>query len=303
MDGCSLTDAFPGDPSVGCTDTKSTENQRKQERKKAKKCRGPQSWYVSSDFPLGSYGSDPDRPAVKRMAEVPSLNSQTGLNEHSPVDEEYTYEPFVSDSGCLPDLRKSVKSSSALQSGSSPSFFGVNPSDDSMLSNLKEGFANANPSPYVNIIGNDKSYKLEPDFTDIGKAKGYSVAAGKASLVGIESVNDQTAYLTPTSMSPSTALPTPNIDMFWRKNTGVTGGSSSYFAKLDGTSADVQQQLQPQADTHNISQKLDKIFARLDDMDTASAESAQTEVLLFIMTGLGIIFLMDLACRTAAKVV
>jgi hypothetical protein len=54
-------------------------------------------------------------------------------------------------------------------------------------------------------------------------------------------------------------------------------------------------------DKNSISQKLDRIFARLDDMETTSGENAQTEVLLFIMTGLGVIFLMDLACRTACR--
>jgi hypothetical protein len=46
---------------------------------------------------------------------------------------------------------------------------------------------------------------------------------------------------------------------------------------------------------------LDKIFARLDDMEAQKTENAQTEVLLFIMTGLGVIFLMDIGCRAAAS--
>jgi predicted KAP-like P-loop ATPase len=46
--------------------------------------------------------------------------------------------------------------------------------------------------------------------------------------------------------------------------------------------------------------KLDKIFARLDDMDTVKSENVQTEILMFIMTGLGVIFLMDISCRAAS---
>ena len=49
-----------------------------------------------------------------------------------------------------------------------------------------------------------------------------------------------------------------------------------------------------------VMKKLDRIFARLDDMEQVKAENAQTEVLLFIMTGLGVIFLMDIGCRAAA---
>jgi hypothetical protein len=46
---------------------------------------------------------------------------------------------------------------------------------------------------------------------------------------------------------------------------------------------------------------LDRIFARLDDMESVKAENAQTEVLLFILTGLGVIFLMDVGCRAASS--
>ncbi len=50
-----------------------------------------------------------------------------------------------------------------------------------------------------------------------------------------------------------------------------------------------------------LMEKMDKIYARLDRMESAGAENAQTETLLFVMSGLGLIFFMDLACRTAAK--
>jgi hypothetical protein len=50
-----------------------------------------------------------------------------------------------------------------------------------------------------------------------------------------------------------------------------------------------------------LMEKMDKIYARLDRMESAGTENAQTETLLFVMSGLGLIFFMDLACRTAAK--
>ena len=46
-------------------------------------------------------------------------------------------------------------------------------------------------------------------------------------------------------------------------------------------------------------EKLDRIFARFDDVEASNTEHAQTEVLLFILTGLGVIFLMDVGCKVA----
>lgn len=318
MDGCSLSDAFPEGPSAGCTDTVASHKQRKQEAKKAKKCRGPQSWYVSSDFPLGPYAknTDPDRPAVKRMESVPSLNSKTGLKEHAPVDQDWGYESFVGGQGCLPELRKTVASATKLQSSGTPapSFFGANPSDDSTLKRgLAEGFVSGgtsgmNPAGFVNIIGNDESYRLEPDFGQLGALKGYDVAQNTPVVLGPSDIEHETAYLTPTTMQPGTVLPTPNVDTFWRKSP-LSGGQTSFFEQLRAPGGlpsgpepnEAVSSSSSSQDMKTMSQKLDRIFARLDDMENASADSAQTEVLLFIMTGLGVIFLMDLACRTAGK--
>lgn len=314
MDGCLLSHAFPEMPGAGCTDSSASMTQKKQEKKKAKRCRGPQAWYTSSEFPLGPYANnsdiDPDRPAVKRMDSVPSLNSKTGLREHAPVDQDWgTNEPFVGGSGCLPEIRKTVESATKLKSSEKPAFFGANPSDDMTVKRgLAEGFSDTmNPAEFVNVIGEDDSYRLMPDFGEIANLNGTGKAQGKPMFVGPSDLENETAFLTQTTLEPGSVVPNPNVDIFWKGSSNpVSGGQSSYFSQLKAPgglpSGSYTTKTEDQkSEVNTISQKLDKIFARLDDMEQSSADSAQTEVLLFIMTGLGIIFLMDVACRTAAK--
>ena len=53
----------------------------------------------------------------------------------------------------------------------------------------------------------------------------------------------------------------------------------------------------------NLHSKIDKIFSRLDELETSRTNetgNAQTEVLLFIMSGIFVLFLTDLAVRKGA---
>jgi len=308
MDGCSLTDAFPEGLTapVNGKDTKSTDLQRKHERKKAKKCRGPQQTYIESEF---NSKPDPDRPAVRRMDNVPALNpedigntfnSETGLEEQGAFNVQKEYIIGTNSAGNA--IGNKV-----------PAFFGANPSDDTTVRRgLAEGFTGSgtsglNPAANIDIPGEDKSYRMESDFAVLGqKLKGYAAAAGTRTFTGHAGVpsDSESGYLL-TGGSKS-VLEAPNLDMFWKTN-GIAGGQSSYTSKLKTQPYSYEgnnesEMISPSSnDKNSISQKLDRIFARLDDMETTSGENAQTEVLLFIMTGLGVIFLMDLACRTACR--
>jgi len=299
MDGCSLSDAFPSGAfaSAGCIDKGTAEESRRQEKKKARKCRGQALTYLNSG--MNNVGAvDPDRPSIKRMEPVPPLNEETGLTSHSPVNQQYEF--FVGSSECIP----------SKQSQLAPSFFGADPDQSSCSpvtkKSLTENFKSS-VSPFVDIIGKDESYKLEPDFATTFDMSGAQKAGG--------SVNTETkagAYLTPTKMKSNSKLPDPNLDMFWKEN-GLAGGQSSFFSKLK-TPNDKEEKDEEEKDEEESEQKskehiaknkevlhkLDRIFARLDDIDAMKSENSQTEVLLFILTGLGVIFLMDIGCRAAA---
>lgn len=77
MELCSIQDAFPDiqgkNPAPGCTDIKSSKEERRAARKRAKKCKGPSEEYLNTVDDLRE--TDPDRPAVKRMGELPAFAS------------------------------------------------------------------------------------------------------------------------------------------------------------------------------------------------------------------------------------
>lgn len=312
MDGCSLNDAFPDGAfgSPGCMDRGAAEESRRQEKKKARRCRGPALTYLNGGMNMVG-AVDPDRPAQKPEP-YPALNSATGLRQHAPVTQQYNYETFVGDMDSLPQIRQDVKGPNALQTNSAPSFFGANPNDDGSTSivakkrSAVEGFQSG-AAPFVNVIGSEEAFTLEPDFRKSFAAKGTGKAEGVPTKSGPSPVSEETSYLTPTGMMPNSILPVPNVDMFWKEN-GLAGGQSSFFSQLKapggqpaGSAVDQDTTADVPASRREVLTKLDKIFARLDDMEAQKTENAQTEVLLFIMTGLGVIFLMDIGCRAAAS--
>jgi hypothetical protein len=306
MDGCSLNDAFPSGPygSADCSDTRSAEISRKQEKKKARRCRGPALTYLNSGMNMVG-AVDPDRPAVRPMPDVPQMNPKTEMYEHAPVTQQYNYETFVGEMDSLPEIRKNVAGPTALQSGESPSFFGASPDDGVGARNtFVESFVSSS-APFVNIIGDDETYRLKPDFASSFDSTGAQRASGLATVIGPSSTKQETSYLTPTSLKPSSVLPIPNTDMFW-KDRAAAGGQSSFFAHLRapgglpaGEAVDMDAAEDVPASRKEVLTKLDAIFARLDDMESVKSENSQTEVLLFILTGLGVIFLMDIGCRAA----
>jgi len=283
MDGCTLADAFPSGAlaSAGCLDTKTADESRRQEKKRARKCRGPAQTYLNSG--MNNVGSvDPDR-LVKQMDAVPTLNDKTGLTQHEPVTQQY--DSFVGGMDTLPSMNQ--------KPNDTPSFFGADPADGNVSGRVREGFTSL--APYVDIIGEDETYRMKPDFSSAFDMKAAQKSASDSSQ------NEPQSYLTPTKMLPSGNLPYPNVDMFWKQN-GIAGGQSSFFSQLKAPSGqpqrggDAPEQL---SKSQEVLHKLDRIFARLDDMDSAKSENSQTEVLLFILTGLGVIFLMDIGCRAA----
>ena len=267
MEFCTLEDAFP--------DFQTKSSARKEERRKAKKCKGPAQTFLQSSV------TDPDRPAQIRMEEVSPVNEKTGLREHSPVDAPQA-EPFL-DSGkeyeeLLSSLSKvqdggenkpnrHIAGPTKLDKGKPPAFFGFNEDDDTT-----EGFAS-----FTNVIGDDPGYKLSPDFTQTFSAKGLAKASGLQAA----------------------SLPTEDINtnMMWKPMT--SSGSTAFFQKV--TSRPAQVQPSPE-DGRDVIKKLDKIFARLDDLENRKSENANTEVVLFVMSGLFILFTMDLLVRKAGNV-
>lgn len=302
MDGCNFDEAFPEGPvgTPGCLDRASAEESRRQEKKKARRCRGPQANYLNKGWNMvGATGADPDM----RLDPVPAMNPSTGLMQHHPVTQQYNYEAFVGSMDNLPAIRSDVAGPTSLQKSS---FFGASPDDSPSTSLLKrkgvaEPFQGDHES-FVDVIGDEETYKLMPDFAKTFGSRGAQKASGGASISGPSPVGQELSYLSPTGILPNSILPTPNLDVFWKEN-GIAGGQSSFYSHLRTPNTNTGNEIVSEdlpVSRKEVLTKLDRIFARLDDMEAAKSENAQTEVLLFILTGLGVIFLMDVGCRAAA---
>ena len=293
MEYCSIDDAFApiggGPANPGCKDNKAGSIARKEERKKAKRCKGPPLTFLegSGDAPL----TDPDRPALIPLPDTPPMNPRTGLYQHAPVDapprepfQDMSPEPqaemaasFRSEQpqpllqaiyNKLPDLEDLPGPNKALK-GKLPKYFGANFDNDS----VEEGFAS-----FTNIIGDDPGYRLSPDFTSAFAGKGVDKASG------VE------------------VLPIPSVQNVWKPLT-PSGARTAFFDKLPSPGGEIPiGQIPASYDKEELFRKLDSIYARLDDLETRRGENAQTETLLFIMSGIFVLFSMDLLVKRTGNI-
>jgi hypothetical protein len=291
MEYCSIEDAFApisgGPAPVGCKDAKAGSAARKEERKKAKRCKGPPLTFLegSGDAPV----TDPDRPALIPLPETPPLNRATGLIQHAPVDappkeafQDMSPEPQAelaasfhsetapADLAYLNEMPTAVPKTTQLLKKKAPSFFGANFDDES---SMEEGFA-----VFTNIIGDDPGYRLSPDFTSAFAGKGVNKASG------------------------TDVLPIPSVKNVWKPLT-KSGAPTAFFDRLPPPGGEIPIGQTTQSwDKEEMFRKLDSIYARLDDLEIRRGEHAQTETMMFVMSGIFILFTMDLLVKKTGNI-
>lgn len=172
MDYCLLQDVFPdwkknmegsteANISVGCTDTKSAEKARKEQKKKAKRCKDPALRYLEPDYKDEElHLRDPDRPFLP-------FNKDTGVVEATPLSD------------------KKVPGTGEEYTTKKPAYFGAGTDDDTV-----EGF-----SSFTNVIGNDPAYRLAP--TDTEKEVKSVMEKSSGSLLPSPSLQDAWKPLAP----------------------------------------------------------------------------------------------------------
>ena len=210
-------------------------------------------------FQGGLPPTDADRPAVVRMNDVPAMNHPKGQNILDDLlDESSKFLKKPTVNNSLPKPR----SLNSLEKDTMPSYFGAepftNPNDDSHAS-----FTN---------IKSKNGYMLESDFTKSFDGSGYQKATGSE-------------------------LPVPELRARWKVmsadrvesaavNPNANRNGGGQFAGM-GT-----------AEIDSMRSKIDQLMARLDDLENrAAGANPQLEVMSFIMTGLFLMFVVDLAVR------
>ena len=297
-DYCSLDDAFPASLAAapGCRGTSAPVTQSRSEAKKAKKCKGPQSAYLT----------DPDRPSLASAGVDSQLlrgstatnpyDAATGLFEHQPVDapgilgaadgggvrrpngsteDDYVAAPLSAYAERKPPPSAGVSTTLRITEGpaqlkrsKTPAYFGAGLDEDEGVVGFgpavakEEEFANYVPS----TAGSKDDYMLSPDFSKTFGAHKVDRAAGMA-------------------------LPIPSIVDAWKKIT-PSGAASSFIEALPAPGGEYIIGSSQGPDFRN---KMDQIFARLDDLenDRNGSENNQMEIFLFILSGMFVMFAVD----------
>jgi hypothetical protein len=214
------------------------------------------------------------------MPEVPPLNDKTGLREHAPVDAP-PKEAFAD----FQDPRKKADILASFHSEQPPP-------EEKVLNTMPRGIAGPNSqqrnslpkyfganydeegfTSFTNVIGDDPGYRFDMDFTQ---------QFGMDKIQGPE------------------ALPVPSVKDMWKPLT-PTGARTSYFESLPAPGGTVVEK-QSAVDKEEFFRKLDSIYARLDDLEIRRSENSQTEVLLFVMSGIFVLFSMDILVRKTGNV-
>ena len=283
MAGCSLTEAFPD------ITEESGKIARKEERKKAKACKGPALAFLQSQ----DQGPDPDRQAEKPPPPPDaSLASKDYLQKKalSHGDQKDSYADFKpirikgseDDDKALSNSmlgervndvigqkgRSLPRATSAIQVTDPektmygepvPSYFGKNNDTDSF-------------ADFSKLAGDNPGYQLEgSDFMTAFSGKGVDKAAG-----GVGSSGDPTSLenvwkpLAPRGLVPSApAAPT---------DSGLAYPHDSSFNSEE---------------KQTLLRKLDVLFARLEELESKRNDYAHSEVALFILSGLFLMFGME----------
>lgn len=275
MNYCTLDDAFQAlgsAPSPGCTTDYATKAARREERRKARRCKGPLASYLDiSD-------KDPDRQHLNKLPEVPAMNPAIGLREHVPADAPVgSLEPFVprNDDDPTGDIvraqfPKNIPGPAQMMPSNCPGrkrFFGADPDGE----------------PFADYIPDTPNYRLQPDF-----------AAAFDQTAGVGRAGSATS-------ASSASLPNPSVNMYWKPMT-ATGAQTAFIEQLPPPGGKYYQPPAVRgaggdASYDDIMKKLDKLWARLDDMNQSSPEQVTSELLMFISSGIFVLFFMDLLVK------
>jgi hypothetical protein len=271
MDLCSIEDAFPnintgsvhkewqGHPYVGGTDSKPTKEERRAARRRAKKVKGPALTYSDSIEPP----TDPDRPAVKRMEAVENTQEQ---KENFKI-------PVLPKASCL------------FSETGTPSYFGSDPDGD-------EGF-----SSFSAVGGDNPNYMLEPDFVKTFDLKGVA----KAGHVNLPDPNLEDAWKPMTAAANYTAFVPDNVERKppgWSMNAEQKGAQvTPKTPLLQAENAPVHPEKKGADDKDVLLRRINDLVGRLENLEKKKTQDSQTEILMFVGTGMFLLLSFELLSR------
>ena len=298
MNYCALDDAFPstgGAPSPGCRDDDATRAARKEERRKARRCKGPAATYLSLDADRQQWAKGPD---------VPAMNASTGLTEHVPVTQSQEYFQGGSQNGFHDRRRTQAEQEEADRKGDQDH----NPLDRYVQEEVNSKYVKVSPQ----LSHREDAAPSTSNFMDVAPSKSSSFfgAQGPDDDPFADYVPEQEHYqLTPdfrkafefagvAKAGSSASLPSPSANMYWKPRT-VSGAQTSFIDQLPPPGGKYHQAPSTAEVTMDqVMKRMDMLFARLDGMNqTSTPEQVTSEMLMFISSGIFVLFLMDLLVK------
>lgn len=179
--------------------------------------------------------------------------------------------PKESFQNALPKVPKPTESTSVF-----PSYFGKGLDDE-------EGF-----SPYSAQAGDDPNYRLEPDFTKTFDTKGIEKAMG--SLLPDPNLSDRWKPMTETTY---TAFGKPKMPTA----IGARPGWASIPELETPAPKSRDESWLSKDDKDEIIERMNTLVGRLDQMEKRRLQNTQTELLLFVGTGMLLLFTFELVSR------
>jgi hypothetical protein len=237
---------------------------------------------------------DPDRQHLERPKDIPAMNPHTGLRAHVPADAPLGMEPFQNEdfpgdagsghgigqqvarqerSDIFPRSFENLKQDERLATQPTPDELKM-----ALPVNRASGFFGADPADdFADYNPAANNYMMEPTFTSAF----HSLNTGKHAALPVPSVRDIWKPLTPSGVDTSffNTLPPP-------------GGE---YKRTTGREAEY-------GDYSSMSRKMDKIISRLDELQRGpNPEQSQKEILMFVTSGVFVLFLMDLLVRKGSS--
>lgn len=296
LDGCNLEDAFATNFAGGWTEGSAqtrpettTVQPRKNEKKKTERSR------VSSLL-ADSSREEELKEKIPENSPVHSLKSLSGKTASKPTDNTLgsDFEDQLTTS--LPIIQKMKRTIDSFTEDV-PAYFGADPASDKK----KQAVA-----PFIDYIEDEDTYNFNnADYSRSFNGGGFQRAGGAPLTTKGVSLSKRADFMVPLHSEPSENLLSEPSQLSWKgKDKGVWSSQFEKSYLVPESTRETSTNMRDKDDKKTLMEKLDKIYARLDDMEYGNekmSENAQTETLLFVMSGLGLIFFLDLACRTASK--
>jgi hypothetical protein len=214
-------------------------------------------------------GIDPDRQQYGKLPDVPAMNAtDMGMDSKAWATQEFhSFADDVNDpfEPLVPIPTPSVASTTMTQNDASPSV------------PKKKGYFGQDPEDhYADYMPAQTDYRLEPDFLGTFEQMGVEKAAGKSLLP-------------------------PAANMYWKPTTR-SGAQTAFIESLPPQKYHKPMEMNRGDPTvQELMKRMDVLFARLDELNATTPEQMTSELLMFISSGIFVLFMMDLLVKKGSK--